>query len=204
MGIIIDLIIVAIIVLSTYIAYKKGLVKLAIGLCSFVISIAITFVLYQPISNLVINITGIDEAIENSIYEKANEVMQENKSEDELTNQMIETTKNEMLPETARTLAINIVTGGVIIVLFIAIKIALRFVSALADIVTKIPIISQLNEAGGMLYGLIRGILIVYVLLLIIRIPEQINPNNEITKNMNQSYLGKAMYENNVLNVFFR
>ncbi len=204
MGIIIDLIIVAIIVLSTYIAYKKGLVKLAIGLCSFVISIAITFVLYQPISNLVINITGIDEAIENSIYEKANEVMQENKSEDELTNQMIETTKNEMLPETARTLAINIVTGGVIIVLFIAIKIALRFVSAVADIVTKIPIISQLNEAGGMLYGLIRGILIVYVLLLIIRIPAQINPNNEITKNMNQSYLGKAMYENNVLNVFFR
>lgn len=204
MGIIIDLIIIAIIVLSTFIAYKKGLVKLAIGLCSFVISIAITFVLYQPITNLVINVTGIDEAIENSIYEKANEVMEENKKEEGITNQIMETTKNEMLPETARTLAINIVTGGVIIVLFIATKIALRFVSALADMVTKVPIISQLNEVGGMIYGLIRGILIIYVVLLIAGIPAQINPDNEITKNIEQSQLGKAMYENNILNVFFR
>lgn len=204
MGIIIDLIIIAIIVLSTFTAYKKGLVKLAIGLCSFVISIAITFVLYQPISNLVINVTGIDEAIENSIYEKANDVMEENKKEEGITNEIIETTKNEMLPETARTLAINIVTGGVIIVLLIATKIALRFVSALADMVTKLPIISQLNEVGGMLYGLIRGILIIYVVLLIAGIPAQINPNNEITKNIEQTQLGKAMYENNILNIFFR
>lgn len=204
MGIIIDLIIIAIIVLSTFTAYKKGLVKLAIGLCSFVISIAITFVLYQPISNLVINVTGIDEAIENSIYEKANDVMEENKKEEGITNEIIETTKNEMLPETARTLAINIVTGGVIIVLLIVTKIALRFVSALADMVTKLPIISQLNEVGGMLYGLIRGILIIYVVLLIAGIPAQINPNNEITKNIEQTQLGKAMYENNILNIFFR
>ncbi len=204
MGIIIDLIIIAIIVLSTFTAYKKGLVKLAIGLCSFVISIAITFVLYQPISNLVINVTGIDEAIENSIYEKANDVMEENKKEEGITNEIIETTKNEMLPETARTLAINIVTGGVIIILLIATKIALRFVSALADMVTKLPIISQLNEVGGMLYGLIRGILIIYVVLLIAGIPAQINPNNEITKNIEQTQLGKAMYENNILNIFFR
>lgn len=200
---VVDLIIIAIVALSTFLAYKKGLVNLAIGLCAFVISIAITVILYQPISNLVINVTSIDEMIEDTIYEKANEIMEKNVNEDDLTNSMIEMTKNEMLPETARNLAVNIVTGGVIIVLFVGVKVALRFVSAFANAVAKLPIIDQINKAGGLVYGLLRGILIVYVILLIVNIPAQINPNNVVNENIQQSYLGKSMYENNILNVFF-
>ena len=204
MGIIVDLIIVAIILLSTFLAYKKGFVKLAIGLFAFVISIVVTFVLYQPISNLVINSTSIDEAIEDAIYEKANDIMQENQEEGELTNQLMETTKNEMLPETARNLAINIVTGGVIIVLIIVIKIALRFISALADAIAKLPIINQFNRVGGMVYGILRGILIIYVALLILSISGEIAPNNTVNQSIDQSALGKTMYQNNILKVFFK
>ena len=204
MGIIVDLIIIAIIVLSTFLAYRKGLIKLAIGLCSFVIAIVVTFILYQPISNLVINTTKIDETIENAIYEKANEMMQENKTENELTNQIIETTKNQMLPETARNLAINIVTGGVLIVLFLAIKIGLMFVSILSDAISKLPIINQLNKTGGMIYGILRGILLIYVILLILTISGQITPSNTINQGVDESFLGKAMYQNNILNVFFK
>lgn len=203
MGIIVDLTIIAIIVLSTFLAYKKGVVKLAIGLCSFVIAIVLTFILYRPISNLVINVTAIDEAIENTIYEKANDMIKENEKGNELTNQMIETTKNEMLPATARNLSINIVTGCVSIVLFVAIRIALKFITALADAIAKLPILKQLNEAGGIIYGILRGILMIYVILLILAIPGNINPNNKINESINQSFLGKAMYENNILNVFF-
>lgn len=110
MGMIVDFIIVAIILLSTFLAYRKGLVKLAIGLFTFVISVVLTFVLYQPISNLIINGTGIDEMLEDAIYEKANDIMQENE-ENSFTGEIIEQAKNEMLPETARTLSINIVKG---------------------------------------------------------------------------------------------
>lgn len=201
MGIVVDLIIIGIIVLSTFLAYQKGLVKLAIGLCAFAISIVVTVILYQPISNLVIHVTAIDETIENAIYEKANEVMQD--EQNKAANQVIETTKNEMLPQTARTLAVNIVRGGVMIVLFIAIRIALRFITALADAVAKLPILAQLNKTGGIIYGLARGFLIIYVALLILGIPRQINPNNAVTTSIDQSFLGKTMEENNLLNVFF-
>lgn len=203
MGIIVDFIIIAIIVLSTFLAYRKGLVKLAIGLFSFIIAIVATVILYQPISNLVINATNIDEAIENTIYEKANDIMKENETENELTNQVMETTANEMLPETARNLAINIVRGGVIIILVVAIKIALRFITALADSIAKLPIIHQINKAGGLVYGLLRGILIIYVALLILTISGQINPNNTVNQSVDQSYLGKTMYQNNILKVLF-
>ena len=204
MGILVDLIIIVIILLSTFLAYKKGLVKLAIGLCSFAIAIVITVILYQPISNLVINTTSIDETIENAIYEKAEDVMKENNKEDSLTNQVIETTKNEMLPQTARTLAINIVRGGVILILLIGIKIALRFVTAIADMIAKLPIINQINKAGGAIYGVLRGIILIYVVLLIITIPGQINANNKISKSIDESSLGKVMSQHNILNVFFK
>lgn len=202
MGIVVDLIIIGIIALSTWIAYQKGFVKLAIGLCAFIISIVVTFILYQPISNLVINVTGIDEAIEDAIYEKANEMMQQGEKE-ELGNQMIESAKNNILPETARNLAVNIVKGGVMIVLFVAIRIALIFITALADAIAKLPIINQLNKTSGMIYGILRGILIVYIILLIWKIPGQINSANTINEGIDKSILGKTMYENNILNVFF-
>ena len=203
MGIIVDLIIIGIGAISTYLAYKKGVVELAISLCAFLIAIVVTFLLYQPISNLIIHITSIDEAIEDTIYEKANEVMQTNETKNDITNQVIETTKNEMLPETARNLAIGIVKAFVSILLFIAVKITLKFISALADVITKLPIIKQLNQTGGILYGLVRGILIIYVILLIIAMVELIMPNNPVKQSIDQSYLGKAMYQNNYLRVFF-
>lgn len=201
MGFIVDLIIIGIIVLSTFFAYKKGMVKLAIGLCSFIIALVLTFVLCKPISNFVINTTSIDETIENAIYEKANEIMQEGNSE--LANQMIETAKNEMLPETARNLAINIVKGGVALLLIIGIKIALRFVSIFADAIAKLPILNEINKIGGIIYGMLRGILLVYVVLLLLSISGQINPKNIANDSINKSSLGKTMYQNNVLNVFF-
>ncbi len=166
MGIVVDVIIVAIILLSTFLAYRKGLVKLAIGLVAFIVAVVLTVILYQPISNLIINGTGIDEMIEDAIYEKANDIMKEDE-EDSLTGEIIEQAKNEMLPETARTLAVNIVRGGVIIILFLGIRIGLKFVTFIADLVAKLPILDQINKAGGLIYGILRGVLIVYALLLI-------------------------------------
>ena len=204
MGIAVDLIIIAIVLLSTFLAYKKGLMKLAIQLFSFIIAIVITFLLYLPISNLIINVTGIDEMIENAIYEKANDIMVKDEESNELANQIIDTAKNEMLPETAKTLSINIVRGGVIIILFIGIKIALRFVTALADLIAKLPIIEQINQLGGLIYGILRGIIIVYVCLLISSVSGQIIPNNQINQGIDKSYIGKVMYQNNILNIFFK
>ena len=201
MGIAVDLIIIAIIALSAFLGYRKGLVVLAIKLCAFIIAIAITFVIYKPVANVVINVTGIDETIENAILEKANGIMSEENNETSI--QMIEDAKTGLLPEVAREIAINIVTGGVFLILFIIVRIAIKFVTALANAVAKLPIIKQFNEMGGLLYGVLRGLLIIYVAMLIIGVVGQINPENTVHQSLNSSYIGKMMYNNNILNVFF-
>ena len=200
MGIVVDLIIVAIILLSTFLAYKKGLIMLAIQLLAVIISIVITVVLYKPISNLIINVTSIDETIQNSILEEANDIMT---NKEEKSNQIVETIQNNMLPETARTISINIIQGAVILLLFVIARIVLKFVSGLANLVSKLPIINQFNRLGGAIYGLLRGVLIIYVLLLIVNLSGRISPQNTVYTTVEESYIGKAMNENNILDVFF-
>ena len=69
MGIIFDIIIIAIIALNIFLCYKKGLIKLAVGLIAVLAAIVLSIVLYKPISNAIIKNTDIDEKIENVIIE---------------------------------------------------------------------------------------------------------------------------------------
>lgn len=200
MSIIVDLIIVAIILLSTFLAYRKGLITLSIQLVAVVISILATLILYKPISNLIVNVTSIDETIQNAILEEANDIMTNG---EEGSNQVVESIQNNMLPETARTISINIIQGVVILILYIGIRIALRFVTALANLVSKLPILNQFNKLGGIIYGILRGLLIVYIVLLLINLSGEIEPENQVYTLVEDSYLGKMMNENNILDILF-
>ena len=202
MGIFIDIILIALIALSIFLGYKKGLASLAIKLCAFIIAILITFILYRPIANLIINTTSVDESIEDTIYNKVTEMIQKDET-NELTSDLIESAKQGMLEQSARELAINVVYGGTIIILFIVVRIALIFVSALANLVAKLPIIKQANEVGGAIYGLLRAIVIIYAILLVINFIGELNPKNIATQTINESTIIKAMYENNIFNIFF-
>ena len=200
MSIVVDLIIVAIILLSTFLAYKKGLITLAIQFVAVIIAIILTLLLYKPVSNVIINVTGIDEAIQNSILEEANNIMT-NGGEGE--KQVVETIQNNMLPQTARNISINIIEGAAILILYIVIRVALKFVTAIANLVSKLPILNQLNQLGGIIYGILRGILIVYILLLLVNLSGEIEPQNHVYTAVEQSYVGKMMNENNILDILF-
>ena len=54
MNFLLDLIVLAIIALSTFIGYKKGLIKVAVKLCAFLIAIIVTLIFYKPVSNTVL------------------------------------------------------------------------------------------------------------------------------------------------------
>ncbi len=200
MNIVVDLIIVAIILLSTFLAYKKGIITLAIQLVAVVIAIVLTLILYKPVSNVIINVTGIDETIQNAILEEANDIMTNG---EEGSNQVVESIQNNMLPETARTISINIIEGAVILILYIVIRIILRFVTALANLVSKLPILNQLNQLGGIIYGILRGVLIVYIILLLVNLSGEIEPQNQVYTAVEGSYIGKVMNENNILDILF-
>ena len=201
MGFLVDIIIIGIIVLSTFLAYKKGLVAQAIKLAAVIIALIATLLLYRPIANLIINTTNIDETIQNAIYERAYDAATNKVDGENNEKNIIEGVKLAGIQQTSRELSIQIINVSVMVILFFGIKIALRFVTVLANTVAKLPILNKINKAGGVVYGLIRGFVMVYACLLLISFIGKVDNTSFIYKSVEESSIGKTMYENNVFNI---
>ena len=213
MGILLDIIIIAILLISVVLGYKKGLINVAFNLCAFIIALIITLVLYRPITNFVIDNTEFDEKIESVIIEKGITNGEENTTEDGTLNKYIEeyvmksvdNTKNEIVKSTATIIAEKIIGIVVMIALFIVIRILLIFAKAIINGIANLPIIKQFNELGGLLYGILRGIVIVYGILTIMFIVISMNNNGVLANSIDTSIISKILYENNIiLNIIFK
>ena len=213
MGILLDILLIALLLFSIVLGYKKGLINVAFNLCAFIIALIITLVLYKPITNLVIENTEFDEKIESVIIEKGITNDEENTTEDGTLNKYIEkylmksvdNTKNEIVKSTATIIAEKIIGIVVMIALFIVIRILLIFAKAIINGIANLPIIKQFNELGGLLYGILRGLVIVYGILTIMFIVISMNNNGIIANSIDTSIISKILYENNIiLNIIFK
>lgn len=201
MGIVIDLIVISFVLLSVFYGYKKGLAKVGLRMLGFLISIIITFVLYRPISMMIIENTTIDEMIQDKIINNIG--IKQDVQENNLEKNIINNTQENMLSELAKPLSYNLIYISVMFLLFIISKIVLLFISSLTDVVTSIPIINQFNKIGGILYGIIVSFFVIDVVLLIISFATRYNFNNQIYNIINSTYITKVLYEYNILNIFF-
>ena len=212
-GIILDIILVAIIALNVYLCYKKGLVNLAVGLIAMVAAIILAVVLYKPVSNLIIEKTELDENIEKAIIEKFSADVPENAEVryvgiweylEKYVDNAVNKTQNEIVYETAGTMAVKIINIGALIGIFLIARVALFVLTFVADAITSLPIIKQLNEVGGILYGLVKSLLIIYVVLAVVFFIVSVTANATISNAIAGSYITKFFYEHNILlNILF-
>ena len=215
-GIVIDIIIVLLIVLSTFFGYKKGLVGVIFKIFSFLIAIVLMLILYKPVSNYVINNTDYDENIKTTISEKLS-------SKDIDTGEMLKSDEENQYPEivveyvnkyaveavnegkaniieyVSDKLSIVIINVIIAIALFIAINLLLLVVQFLTRFIVKLTILKQFDKTGGIIYGLLKGIISIYLILAILSICSALMPNSGILEMIQKSYLGNAMYNNNII-----
>lgn len=218
MQFIIDLIVIGIIFLSTFLGYRKGLIGVAFKIASFIIAIIITLILFKPISNYIINNTEFAQTIENTIVQKLStaeiengQIKQENSNLPEVIvnyiNVGLQNTVNEakdsIVKIVARNLAETIIDIIVIIGLFIITRLLLLFAKAILEAISEIPIIKQFNKAGGILYGILRGLLLIYLTLAIISLILPMLDKTAILNIINNSILTKVLYNNNIILMIF-
>lgn len=213
MSIIIDLIIVAIIALCIFIGYRKGLTGCLIKIVSFVLALVIAFILFKPVSNLIINNTNWDENLEQSIKETFLKEKDENREKEnaqsmpdvimqhinETVENAADDAKNAIVESTARNVAVTIINIAVAILLFIVAKILLLLVKGLASLLTRLPIIKQCDKVGGIIYGLLQSLIIIYIVLAIISFFSSMLSETEFISELQKSYIGSVMYNNNLL-----
>ena len=203
MGIILDIILVAIIALNIFICYKKGLVKLAVGL----IAVA-------AVSNLIIENTEIDENIEQAIINNFSGDTQENEEVryvsvldylQKYVDDAVNKTQTEIVTQTAGMMAVKIINVVVLIGIFIIVRAVLVLLTFISDIITSLPILKQFNEVGGILYGAIKALLIIYVVLAIVFLIICYTNNSTISEAINSSYITRFFYDHNLLlNIIFK
>ena len=218
MSIIIDLIIVGILAMSIFFGYKKGLTKCVIKILSFIIAVVVAAILFKPVSNFVIQNTVIDdnikEAVVNLVADDVKEdgkVKEDSNLPDAMVNYINETVENavEQAKDSVVTVAAEGIANvtinvGVAILLFIVVRIALIFVSALSSIITDLPIIKQFDKTGGILYGVVKAFVIIFVILAIISLISPMIEQTGIIVAINKSFIGSILYNNNILlNIVF-
>lgn len=201
---IVDIIIVLIIGLCTYIGYRKGLIGVAFKITSFLIALIITGILFYPISQFVIQNTQIDETIQKSIQDNfisktEQEGQEDTQNPSKIITDYIEEEANEGINVVALSLSQTIVRIGVAIVLFVVVRIILIFFKKFAEIIGELPIVKQFNKSGGIIYGSLKGLFIVYFILAILSLIAPMISGTTFFEQIKQSYIGSFMYNYNIL-----
>lgn len=219
MAILLDLIVIGIILLSTFLGYKKGLIGVAFKIASFIIAVIITLILYKPVSNIIIKNTTWDDNIQTTIYESiaGTNIEEGQKITKEETNlpsvvvnyindgieETIQETKENVAQIVSQNLAKSIIQIITMLAIFIIARIALIFAKVLLEAIAELPLIKQFNEAGGILYGILRGAVMIFVLLAIASFVLPMINQTTILSAIEQSFVTKFLYNHNIILMLF-
>ena len=213
---IVDIIIIVIIALSVVIGMIRGFANTIIGFVSIILSILIAFFLCNPVASLLSKVTEIDE----SIYNKVEAIIPMSDTDIQIdinSNSIPETfqnaidntmneaenginkKKNEIVNSVATSITNNIMSAIAFVGLFALVRIVLLGIMIVTEIAKQQDFIERVDKIMGFLLGLLRGILIVYVALGVLKVCEVMLKSDTIVDNINQSIIGSYIYNHNFM-----
>ncbi len=220
-GILVDLVVISILISNAFWGYRKGLVAVVFKILTFLISLIIVFMLYRPVANSIMKNTQLDEklaiAIEKNLtgttLENGELLKPQNSSVSEGVINVINSFVVDALNETSvnaveyvsENLAVMMIRTGTFLGLFIIARFLLLFVRFVAELIANLPIIKMFNKSGGLIYGIVKGFLVAYLILAIFSLISPVISNLGIIKAIDDSIIGSKMYNNNIiLNIIFK
>ena len=87
----------------------------------------------------------------------------------------------------------------VFIIIFIAVRVILFALTFVADAITSLPILKQLDDVGGIIYGLVKALLIIYAVLAVVSVIVGFTANTTIADIISSSYVTRFFYDNNII-----
>jgi len=207
-SIIIDIVIVLLVVFCTYRGYKKGLIGVAYSIVAFFVAILIAWMLAGPVTNFIIDHTDFNDRLQSSIENKlGSQDNQDGQTNETGTNlafgdyidKFIQDTKASGVQAVAGQLSVLIIKVVVFIGLYILARLVLLLFRSVANLIAKLPIIKQFNKLGGIIFGCLKGLLIVYFVLAVLLVLHPMMKDFSIYSDMNKSFIGDRMYNNNFI-----
>ena len=223
-GIIVDLILLFIVAGNAVIGYRRGLTQVVFNIFSSIVAIVLVLILYKPTTNYIFNNTKISQRIENTVEEKIGYLFEKDNiqtSEDvENSNSMsailkvfigndisnlLQNTTDSIIKYMSNRITQKVISIVVFFVLFAIIRLLLYVLKNYIEFVARLPIVRLFDGSGGMIYGIIKGFLIIYIIFAIISVIMPIVNNTIIISSIESAKIGSKMFNNNIiLNLIFK
>lgn len=160
---ILDLIALAIILLYAIFGYKKGLIRSILGLASFFLAVVITMSMYTYAVDF-LKRTGVEETIRKQITQSLGEDSIKTENMPKAIEDGINSTITSAKTSVADSLTNMVIKGICIFVFFFVVLFLLKLVIPLLDKVFSLPVLNEFNKVSGMLFGILSGLLILFIL----------------------------------------
>ena len=219
----IDISVVAIIGICMLTGILKGFIKMLFGFISLGVTLVLTYTLYPIFSGIIITRTGLFEKISIRIMETFN--LQEIAINAVSPQEQISVINGLSLPEKFRgvliannnpevyklmgaenvseyisgSMATILINAISFITVFIIISILLGITISILDILSKLPLVNQVNKLGGALIGLGIGIVIIWIIFSVMTIFLTVNDYSNFMELIKDSKVAIILYENNPL-----
>lgn len=203
--------------------FKRGMIKTLFGFASNVIGIFLAYMIYPYVSAFLIKETGLKGSIQNKIVHslKLDALLSDvvgRQAQEAAMNQLpipeifkkmlIENNNDEVyrLLDTnslqdyiSGTLATIVINAIGFLVVAILVMLAVSLLSGTLDILAKLPIVSQLNQMGGLMVGTLWGVVVLWCGGLLILFMAGIQKNGQLMALLERSPITLFFFENNLL-----
>jgi len=213
-------IVLAILVVNALIGMKVGLIKTVFSLCSLIVALVLT-VWISPVVNG--SMRGNEKFYDN-ISTKVEKMLpfaeEEAKAKEQVSiieglklpqsikDSLIKNNNAEVYKELSissfKDYVANYLTGIIInalafIVTFVIILIILWIASIALDIISKLPLINQVNKTAGLLAGLVHGLVVVWLFFILITVFGSSELGQKAMEMIGDSQILGIIYNNNLL-----
>jgi uncharacterized membrane protein required for colicin V production len=188
-----DIVALLIIVVCAVDGLMRGFIISLFSMAGFFIAIIVAKLLSPAAVGFITAHTGIDEAIGKWLSSKAagfNSTIQPvlkilGKSE-------------AIQPDKALTAAIILFIAFIII--FILAKLLIMIVARVLNATAKLPVIKQFNKLGGLIFGLVKGVLFLYIIFAILTLIIPVLPSSSpIVTAIDKSIFAAGFYKYNII-----
>ena len=192
--------------LSAFIGYKKGMVKIVLSMVAMIITYLLAAALTIPVSMALKSATPVYDSIEKSVGSLVKESEVDSSSieqlnlpkqiEDKIMEGANEVASefNEYLVKAISNLILKALT---FFILMVVIYIILSIIIKIFDFVAKLPLLNSINKSGGLVIGLVKGLLFVWIGCLVVTAFSDKPWAQETFRQINDNKLLTFIYENN-------
>ena len=192
--------------LSAFIGYKRGMVKIVLSMAAMIVAYVLAAALTVPVSMALKSATPVYDTIEKSVSTMVKESKVDSTSIEKLNlpaqieEKIMEGANdvasgfNEYLVKTISNLILKALTFFIVM---IVIYIILSIIINVLDFVAKLPLISNINKSGGLVIGLVKGLIYVWIACLALTAFSDKAWAQEAFRQINNNKLLTIIYEYN-------